>query len=144
MISAAGSLIMMVFSENLIALIIGIVINAIGLVPLQAGLSAIVADVGDLVYWKSGVPVQGSVFSLTSAGMKIGQGLTSALVGWALQIGGYVANAGVQSESAVFAIKSMFMYFPFLVILLMLGVLMLLDYEKKMPKIRQEIQSRNH
>ncbi len=92
MISAAGSLIMMVFSENLIALIIGIVINAIGLVPLQAGLSAIVADVGDLVYWKSGVPVQGSVFSLTSAGMKIGQGLTSALVGWALQIGGYVGQ----------------------------------------------------
>jgi glycoside/pentoside/hexuronide:cation symporter, GPH family len=144
LISAAGSLVMMLFSENLTALVIGIVINAIGLVPLQAGLSAIVADVGDLVYWKSGVPVQGSVFSLTSAGMKIGQGLTSALVGWTLQIGGYVANAGVQSDSAVFAIKSMFIYFPFLVILLMLGVLMLLDYEKRMPKIRQEMQRRNH
>lgn len=143
LVSAAGSVIMMFFSENLTGLIIGIVMNAVGLVPLQAGLSAIVADVGDLVYWKSGVPVQGSVFSLTSAGMKVGQGLTSALVGWALQIGGYAANKAGQSDSAVFAIKSMFIYFPFIVILLMYVVIILLDYEKVMPKIRQEIQTRD-
>ena len=69
-ISIVAYVIMTAFSESLPAMIIGLVINSIGLVPLQAALTAIVADVGDLVYWKTGVPVQGSVFSLTSAGMK--------------------------------------------------------------------------
>ena len=94
---------MALFSENLPFLIVGLVINGIGLVPFTAALSGIVADVGDIIYWKTGVPVQGSIFSLASAGMKIGSGLQSAIVGWSLSIGGYVAGASVQSESTIFA-----------------------------------------
>ncbi|WP_138420827.1 MFS transporter [Aquibacillus sediminis] len=139
LVSVLGTGAMIFFSEHLIGLVVATVINALGLVLLQAGLSAIVADVGDLVYWESGVPVQGSVFSLTSAGMKIGQGLTAALVGWALQFGGYVANASVQPDGAIFAIKSMFIYFPLLMIVLMFITVTLLNYEKFMPKIRDEI-----
>ena len=101
-------------------MIIGLVINSIGLVPLQADLTAIVADVGDLVYWKTGVPVQGSVFSLTSAGMKVGQGITSALVAWSLSLG--IRSLGRRSSlySAITAIKSMQIYFPFAMVVLML------------------------
>ncbi|MBA4602031.1 MFS transporter [Thermoactinomyces mirandus] len=141
MISVFGSIVMIFFSENLVGIIFGIVINAIGLVPLQAGLSAIVADVGDIIYWKSGVPVQGAVFSLTSAGMKIGQGLTTALVGWSLQLGSYIANAAVQPGSAIFAIKSMFIYFPLIIVILMIITMNLLNHEKLMPKIREELQA---
>ncbi|WP_241558945.1 MFS transporter [Oceanobacillus halophilus] len=139
LVSILGTGLMIFFSENLTWLVVATVINALGLVLLQAGLSAIVADVGDIVYWQSGVPVQGSVFSLTSAGMKIGQGLTAALVGWALQLGGYVANSAVQPDSAIFAIKSMFIYFPLIMIILMFITVTLLNYEKFMPKIREEI-----
>lgn len=139
LVSVLGTGMMIFFSENLTGLVVATVINALGLVLLQAGLSAIVADVGDIVYWESGVPVQGSVFSLTSAGMKIGQGLTAALVGWALQLGGYVANSAIQPDSAIFAIKSMFIYFPLVMIVLMFIVVLLLNYEKFMPQIREEI-----
>lgn len=140
LISLFGSGVMMLFSENLIGLIIGTVINAIGLVALQAALSAIVADVGDIVYWKSGVPVQGSVFSLSSAGMKIGQGLTAALVGWSLQLGNYAANAETQPDSATFAMKSMLIYFPLLVIIIMFIIMVFLNYEKLIPNVRKDIQ----
>ncbi|MBP2078026.1 MFS transporter [Oceanobacillus polygoni] len=143
LVSVFGTGLMIFFSENLTGLVVATVINALGLVLLQAGLSAIVADVGDIVYWKSGVPVQGSVFSLTSAGMKIGQGLTAALVGWALQFGGYVANASVQPEGAIFAIKTMFIYFPLVMIVLMFITVTLLNYEKFMPRIRADI-SKGH
>src|SRR5699024_11856299 len=81
-ISIISYIVMGVFSENLTMLIVGLVINGIGLVPFTAALSGIVADVGDIIYWKTGVPVQGSIFSLASAGMKIGSGLQSAIVGW--------------------------------------------------------------
>lgn len=141
LVSVFGTGLMIFFSENLTALVIATVVNALGLVLLQAGLSAIVADVGDIVYWESGVPVQGSVFSLTSAGMKIGQGLTAALVGWALQLGGYVANSAAQPDSAIFAIKAMFIYFPLIMIILMFITVTLLNYEKFMPGIREAIQN---
>jgi len=138
-ISLIGYIIMAVFSENVLGFMIGAVINGFGLAPLQAGLTTFVADVGDLVYWKSGIPVQGSVFSITSAGMKIGQGITAALVGWSLQFGGYIANTTVQPDSSIFAMKAITIYFPFLIVIAMIIVVLLLNYEKMMPKIRRDI-----
>jgi len=142
-ISVIAYIIMIIFPENLTFLVIGLAINAIGLVPLQAALSAIVADIGDLVYWESGVPVQGSVFSLTSAGMKIGSGIQSALVGWSLAIGGYIAGAAIQPEGATLAMKTMLIYFPLAMVILMFITMAALNYEKIIPKIREEIQNGN-
>lgn len=139
-ISVIAYAIMTIFSENLILLIIGLAINAIGLVPLQAALTAIVADVGDLVYWKSGIPVQGSVFSLTSAGMKIGQGMTSALVAWSLSLGGYIAGSQAQPEGAIIAMKTMQIYFPLAMVILMFITVTALKYEQYIPWIKEEIQ----
>ncbi|MFC3038693.1 MFS transporter [Virgibacillus xinjiangensis] len=139
-ISVISYIIMTLFSESLTMLLIGLVINALGLVPLQAALSAIVADVGDLVYWKTGVPVQGSVFSLTSAGMKIGSGLQAAIVGWALSIGGYVAGASTQPDSSIAAMKTMLIYSPFLMVVLMIITMASLNYEKFIPIVKREIQ----
>jgi len=67
-VSIVAYMIMTAFSESLPAMIIGLVMNSIGLVPLQAALTASVADVGELVCWNTGVSVRVSVFSLTGAG----------------------------------------------------------------------------
>ncbi|MCD5100549.1 MFS transporter [Enterococcus faecium] len=142
-VSVVGYIIMTVFSENVAGFVIGSVINGFGLAPLQAGLTTIVADVGDIVYWKSGVPVQGSVFSITSAGMKIGQGITAALVGWSLQFGGYIANTTIQPDSSIFAMKVMTIYFPFIIVIGMIIVVLLMNYDKLMPKIREDINNGN-
>lgn len=140
-ISIISYIVMGVFSENLTMLIVGLVINGIGLVPFTAALSGIVADVGDIIYWKTGVPVQGSIFSLASAGMKIGSGLQSAIVGWSLSVGGYVAGAAVQSESTILAIKSMQIYFPLLTVVLITIITLFLNYEKFITQIKNQIRS---
>lgn len=64
-ISIVAYVIITAFSESLPAMIIGLVMNSIGLVPLQAALAAIVADVDNLVCWRRDV-------NLTSTGMKVG------------------------------------------------------------------------
>jgi len=140
-ISIISYIVMGVFSENLTMLIVGLVINGIGLVPFTAALSGIVADVGDIIYWKTGVPVQGSIFSLASAGMKIGSGLQSAIVGWSLSVGGYVAGAAVQSESTILAIKYMQIYFPLLTVVLITIITLFLNYEKFITQIKNQIRS---
>ncbi|GGI01881.1 MFS transporter [Mammaliicoccus vitulinus] len=140
-ISIISYVIMGIFSENLTMLVIGLVINGIGLVPFTAALSGIVADVGDIIYWKTGVPVQGSIFSLASAGMKIGSGLQSAIVGWSLSLGGYVAGASVQTEGTIFAIKSMQIYFPLFSVVLICLFTLFLNYEKFIKQIKNQIRS---
>lgn len=138
-IAVLGLVICAIFPENVPMLIVGKIIYSIGGGPLIAGASAIVADVGDLVYWESGVPVQGSVFSITSAGMKIGQGFASALVGWVLAWGSYVPNSAVQPDSSIFAMKSLFIYIPLVVMVLAGIVILLFNHEKYMPRIREEV-----
>lgn len=142
LLSLIGSVLCWIFSENVTWLLIGLIIKSIGTGPLVAGASAIVADVGDLVYWKSGVPVQGSAFSITSAGMKIGQGLSSAMVGWILALGSYVPNAINQPESSIFAMKSLFIYIPLVVTVLTVMIVGLFNHEKHMPQIRLEIEKK--
>lgn len=142
-ISIVSYVIMTIFSENLTLLIIGLVINGIGLVPFTAALSGIVADVGDIIYWKTGVPVQGSIFSLASAGMKIGSGLQSAIVGWSLSLGGYVAGASVQSAGTILAIKAMQIYFPLLMIVFIGLLTLFLNYEQFIKKIKAQILTNN-
>lgn len=138
-ISIISYIIMSAFSESLIFLIIGLIINGIGIVPFTAALSGVVADVGDIIYWKTGVPVQGSIFSLASAGMKIGSGLQSAIVGWSLSLGGYVAGASVQSAGTILAIKAMQIYFPLLMIVLISILTLFLNYEQFIKKIKSQI-----
>ncbi|KRG11244.1 MFS transporter [Staphylococcus sp. NAM3COL9] len=140
-ISIISYVVMAVFSENLTMLVIGLAIHGVGLVPFTAALSGIVADIGDIIYWKTGVPVQGSVFSLASAGMKIGSGLQSAIVGWSLSIGGYVAGATIQSESTIFAIKAMQIYFPLAMVTLILIFTLFLNYEKFIGKVKKQIRN---
>lgn len=142
-LTAIGYVIMWIFSSNLAGLTVGMVINALGQVPLLAALSAIVADVGDLVYWQSGVPVQGSAFSVTSAGMKIGTGLQGAVVGWALTLGNYDGGAAIQPDSAIFAMETMMIYFPLIIVILLIITVALMNYEKFLPKIREEIDKGN-
>lgn len=137
-----GYIIMFIGSENLEVLMTGLIIASIGGGPLVAAGSALVADMGDYVYWESGIPVQGASFSTTSAGMKIGQGVASALVGWSLALGNYIPNTMNQPSSAIFSMKFLYIYFPLAICVLMLVLIRFIDIEKSMPNIRKDIKAK--
>src|SRR5690625_3325381 len=133
-------LIIILFTEVLSGLIIGSVIRAFGSVFLMASLNALVADVGDLVYWKSGIPVQGTVFSIGSVSMKVVTGFAAGMVGWVLALGAYVTNSAVKSESYILAIKFLYIYFPFICTIILTVAIFLLNYEKFISKIKEAIK----
>lgn len=142
LLTLLGYSMMLIGSENLQLLLVGLVITSIGGGPLTAAGSAMVADMGDYVYWESGIPVQGASFSTTSAGMKIGQGVASALVGWSLALGNYIPNAINQPASAIFSMKFLFIYFPLVTCILMLIVVRFIDMEDYMDEIRKDIKAK--
>ena len=53
-------------------------------------MSAVIAQCSEYTYLKSGKRIDGSMFSCTSMGIKLGGGIGIALSGWLLDISGYI------------------------------------------------------
>ena len=70
------------------------------------------------------------MFSCSSFGIKVGNGLGTALCGILLDLGGYVANAPVQPDSAVNMLNFMYLWFPLIAVALTTVVMYFLKVEK--------------
>lgn len=114
---------MIIAPENYNVIIIGLVLQGIGTAPLSALQQAMVADS------LKGDSEAGIGYGFNSLAMKMGSGLGASLTGWLLALGGYTAQASVQSAAAQIAIKAMIVYIPTLVVIVL--ILMLLKYDVK-------------
>ena len=65
-------------------------IAAIGMSPLQGDMNALIATCSEYTYLTSGKRVDGTMYSCTSLGTKLGGGIGTALAGWLLALSGYV------------------------------------------------------
>lgn len=86
--------------------------NMTGFSSIGCCLYAAVGDVAKYSYRLHGVHVEGSVFSCSSMGRKVGQGVTVSICGWMLSAGGFVATAAAQSAKALNMIKLMYAGLP--------------------------------
>jgi GPH family glycoside/pentoside/hexuronide:cation symporter len=70
------------------------------------------------------------MFSCASVGIKVGGGLASAVTGFLLSAGGYVAGAEVQPASCISMLNFMYLVLPLLLALLISFLLFQLKVEK--------------
>lgn len=80
--------------------------------PLTGDLNALIAAASDWTYKTSGHRVDGTMFSCSSLGIKVGSGIGSALCGILLAAGGYINGADVQPQSALNMLQFMYLWFP--------------------------------
>ncbi|MCE5189402.1 MAG: glycoside-pentoside-hexuronide (GPH):cation symporter [Eubacteriales bacterium] len=73
---------------------------------------------------------------------KVAQGLGPAILGYALQWGGYVAQATEQSEKLVKGLFALNVYLPLGCLVLIAILLFTYDIEDKMPKVREELMQK--
>ena len=78
---------------NTTLLLAGVIIRAVGIGPMFAGLYAFCADAADYGEWKFGVRSEGLMASSQSIGSKIGIGFGSACTAWILAAAGYIQSA---------------------------------------------------
>ena len=71
--------------------------NMFGFSSIGCCMFAAIADIAKFSYRTSGIHVEGAMFSCTSMGMKIGQGITASICGWLLTLSGYIGTAASQS-----------------------------------------------
>ena len=115
-------------------------IAAIGMSPLQGDMNALIATCSEYTYLTTGKRVDGTMYSCTSLGTKIGGGIGTALAGWLLAISGYVGGAAEQSAYCMNMLHIMYLWIPMIINLLITLILTRLNVEKANEELRQRIE----
>lgn len=139
-VSLAGALLVLIDPSNFQILIMGTVLKTLGMAPAVATGAAMLADTVEYGEWKTGARTEGLIFSGSGLAPKIGSGLSGAIVGWALAMGGYIGGLESQSDSAIAAINVLFIYVPIILAALQIAFMWIYTLDKKYPEIMSELQ----
>lgn len=127
---------------NIITIIVGGLFMGIGVMPISMMINVYLIECMDFGEWKTGKRIEGSLASITSFASKVGSGLASALTGIVMGLAGYDGNLAVQSDMANVSIVAIYNYLPLVLFVVMFGLTMMYNLDKKMPQIREELAQR--
>lgn len=113
-------------------------VAALGQGPWQGDMNAVIASCSEYTYLTQGKRVDGTMYSCTSKGVKIGGGIETAVVGWLLEISGYVGKNATQPASAIPMLQVMYLWIPFIIEILITIVLLKMNVEATNEKIKKE------
>ena len=111
---------------------------SLGMSPLQGTLNAMIAEISEYTWLRTGKRIDGLMFSCTSLGVKVGGGVGTALAGWLLAASGYVRDAPVQPDSTVQMLYVMYVWLPLIANALILLLLTRLDVERVNTRLRAD------
>lgn len=98
--------------------------------PVTGDINALISAASEYTVRTKGKHIEGAMFSCSSLGIKVGGGLGSAISGLLLSASGYVANAAQQSASTINMLNFMYLWFPFIAIVLIAIIMYFLKVEK--------------
>lgn len=98
--------------------------------PLQGDLTALIAASSEYTYLTENKRIDGTMFSCSSFGTKLGGGIGTALSGWLLAASGFINNAAIQPESCINMLHFMYLWLPMILNLLITILLSRLTVEK--------------
>lgn len=113
-------------------------IAAFGQGPWQGDMNAVIASCSEYTYLTKGKRVDGTMYSCTSLGVKLGGGLGTAIAGWMLAFSGYEGKAAVQTDSCISMMYFMYLWIPFLINLVITVILSRMNVESANAKIREK------
>ena len=104
---------------------------ALGQGPWQGDMNAVIASCSEYTYLTQGKRVDGTMYSCTSLGVKIGGGIGTAVVGWLLELSGYKGTMAVQPQSALDMMQFMYLWLPLIFDILILLILSRMNVEAR-------------
>lgn len=112
-------------------------VAALGQGPWQGDMNAVIASCSEYTYLTKKKRIDGSMYSCTSLGVKIGGGLGTAIAGWMLDLSGFVnGNTAVQPDSCINMMYIMYLWIPFVIDLLITIILSFMNVEETNEKLR--------
>lgn len=111
---------------------------ALGQGPWQGDMNAVIASCSEYTYLTQGKRIDGTMYSCTSLGVKIGGGIGTAVVGWLLEFSGYVGTSTVQPQSALSMMQFMYLWLPLIFDVLIMFVLSRMNVEATNEKLKAQ------
>lgn len=139
MIATAGRLLVVVagYMGSVPLMLLFTAIAALGQGPWQGDMNAVIASCSEYTYLTKNKRIDGSMYSCTSLGVKIGGGLGTALSGWMLDLSGFVnGDTAVQPDSCINMMYIMYLWIPFIIDLLITIILSFMNVEEANEKLR--------
>ena len=147
---------MLIFKCILIAVVIGIYdgiygpgtgtflmllftgIAAFGMGPWQGDMNAVIASCSEYTYLTKKKRVDGTMYSCTSLGIKLGGGIGIALTGWLLNLSGFDGTLAVQSASCIRMLQIMYLWIPVVITLIITLLMSKMNVERANEELRQK------
>lgn len=124
-----GSIPLMLFFTGLAAL---------GQGPWQGDMNAVIASCSEYTYLTQRKRVDGTMYSCTSLGVKLGGGLGIAAAGWLLDASGFDGTLAVQAQSCIHMLYFMYLWIPLLISLVITLILSRMNVEGANEKLKEE------
>ena len=103
-------------------------------------MNAVIASCSEYTYLTTGKRVDGTMYSCTSLGVKLGGGLGTAIAGWLLAASGFDKNLTAQPESCMQMLYFMYLWIPLLINFVITLVLSRMNVEAANEKLKQQKQ----
>ncbi len=112
-------------------------VAALGQGPWQGDMNAVIAACSEYTWLTKNRRVDGTMYSCTSLGVKLGGGLGTAVAGWMLAASGFDGSLAVQPESCIRMLYFMYLWLPMLINLVITLVLSRMNVEDANEKLKQ-------
>lgn len=113
-------------------------VAALGMGPWQGDMNAVIASCSEYTFLTKHKRVDGTMYSCTSLGVKLGGGLGTAIAGWLLEFGGFDGTVAVQSASCISMLHFMYLWIPVIINLCITFLLSRMKVEKANEEIRAQ------
>lgn len=133
------------FLLNITSIPLGVVtciMRGLGIAPFYGVQYSLPSDAIEYGHWKTGIRVEGLMFSSMSMGQKAGSGLTSAIMGAVLSMAafdGIKATAAGQTAAAVSVIKGFYLYVPIAIWIIMFLIAACYKLDKVYDRMMREL-----
>lgn len=144
MVQIAAQALMLIAPRSVPWLFLCSAIKGAACATLTATIFAMVADTIEYGHWKTGVRVEGTLYSATTFGAKVGGGVGMAIATNILNIAGYDGTLAAQNSSANSAISVLFLIIPIAFLVATPIVLRFYKLDKQYPQIMKDLEAREN
>ena len=126
-------------SGNVALMLLFTAIAALGQGPWQGDMNAAIAACSEYTWLTKHKRVDGTMYSCTSLGVKLGGGLGTAITGWLLAASHFDRALAVQPESCISMLKIMYLVIPFALDAIITFILSRMKVEEANEKLRAAV-----
>lgn len=137
-----GLLVILFADKNTTIILAGAVISACGYGIKESIYFSMQADPVDYGEWKTGIQAAGTLSSINGFLGKVAQAIAGGVSGLLLAWGSYSDGAAVQTVNALFAIKSMYLYIPIILLICSIATMSFYKLDRQFSEIQKELAAR--